>query len=163
MRKLLFTFAMCLLTFAACTQDISFESLKAQLCDKSLPLINLNVEIDKVSKPEYTNATIEIADPQKRTDKVNRKLLGLKKTGKDDDGKPVIKGVLYKGKEWGPATFLYGYKDEGMNGAMWNGWELEYPEDHPCPDAYMPLKDFIDYSENSSDDEFKSGINKRFY
>lgn len=275
MRKLLFAFAMCLLTFAASAQEVSFESLKAQLCDKSLPLINLNVEIDKVSKPEYTNATIEIADPQKRTDKtnvvttfackvkyrgnsavyydkksfgvkllntqgeeldanlfglrksdtwilnamaidrlrmrdrvnfdvwndmsatpystdlnrrngtkgifvelfingsyqglycftdkVNRKLLGLKKTGKDDDGKPVIKGVLYKGKEWGPATFLYGYKDEDMNGAMWNGWELEYPEDHPCPDAYMPLKDFIDYSENSDDDEFKSGINKRFY
>lgn len=273
-KSLLFT-ALYMYSFAGNAQEVTFESLKSRLTDKSLPLININVEIDKVSKPEYTNATIEIADPQKRTDnenvtttfackvkyrgssslqydkksfglkllndkgksldadmfgirksdawilnamaidrlrmrdrvnfdvwnemsatpystdyaqrngtdglfvelfingtyhglycftdKVDRKLLGLKKLDEDSEGNNVVKGVMYKGDRWTDATQLNGYYDEDMYGVSWNGWELEYPEDNPCPDAYMPMKDFIDYCVSSTDEEFKDGIDNRFY
>lgn len=56
---------------AISAQVATFEEMKAQLSDKSLPIINITVEIDKVSKPEYTNADIEIADPERRTDPEN--------------------------------------------------------------------------------------------
>lgn len=52
-------------------QVATFEEMKARLNDKSLPIVNLTVEIDKVSKPEYTSADIEIADPERRTDPEN--------------------------------------------------------------------------------------------
>lgn len=275
MKKSLIATALCLCSFTANAQEATFESLKAQLNDKSLPLINLTVEIDKVSKPEYTNATIEIADPQKRTDsenvtttfackvkyrgssslqydkksfgvkllndkgksldadmfgirnsdawilnamaidrlrmrdrvnfdvwnemsatpystdyaqrngtdglfvelfingkyhglycftdKIDRKLLNLKKLDKDSDGNPIVKGVMYKGDRWSAATHLNGYNSENMYKSEWNGWELEYPDEAPCPDAYTPLKDFIDYCTTSTDEEFKDGIDKNFY
>lgn len=275
MKKLLLATALCLHAFAAGAQEATFEGLKAQLNDKSLPLVNINVEIDKVSKPEYTNATIEIADPLKRTDgentdctfackvkyrgssslnydkksfgvkllnesgksletnvfgirksdawilnamaidrlrmrdrlnfdvwnemsatpystdyaqrngtdglfvelfingkyhglycfsdKVDRKLLNIKKFDTNSDGTPKIKGVMYKGDSWSDATRLNGYYDADMYAATWNGWELEYPEDYPCPDAYTPMRDFIDYCTSSTDEEFENGINKRFY
>lgn len=249
--------------------------MKAKLNDKSLPIINMMVEIDKVSKPEYTNATIEIADPQMRTDnrsvvttfhckvkyrgstslayekksftvklldengkkleanlfgireddawilnamaidrlrmrdrvnfdiwnemsatpystdyecrngtkglfvelfvngeyhglycftdKINRKLLNVKKASTDDDGAPIIKGVMYKGDGWCDATTLWGYNEESMEEPSWNEWELDYPDDYPCTEAYSPLKEFIDYCSKSTDEEFQNGIDKRFY
>lgn len=63
--------ALCISCIAANAQVATFEEMKAQLNDKSLPLINMTVEIDKVSKPEYTNATIEVVDPLKRIDSEN--------------------------------------------------------------------------------------------
>lgn len=260
---------------AISAQVATFEEMKAQLSDKSLPIINITVEIDKVSKPEYTNADIEIADPERRTDpenvctryqckvkyrgsssmqyekksfnvkllndkgksldanlfgirkddawildamamdrlrmrnrvnfdiwnemsatpystdyerrngtkglfvelfingkyhglycfsdKVNRKLLKIKKAEEGEDGNAAIRGVMYKGEQWGEATLFWGYKEESMYGETWNGWELEYPEDYPSPEAYAPLRDFIDYCATPSDAEFKNGINERFY
>ena len=55
----------------ACAQTTDYERIKAQADASSLPLVNICVEIDKVCKPTYTSATIEIHDPQKRTDKEN--------------------------------------------------------------------------------------------
>lgn len=258
-------------------QVATFEEMKARLNDKSLPIINITVEIDKVSKPEYISAAIEIADPERRTDqenlcttfrckvkyrgssamqyekksfavkllndkgksldanlfgirkddawildamaidrlrmrnrvnfdiwnemsstpyptdyerrngtkglfvelfingkyhglycftdKVNRKLLGVKKAEvkEGDNTPPTIRGVMYKGEQWSNATLLWGYNEESMYGETWNGWELDYPDDYPCPEAYTPMKDFVDYCVKSSDEEFKDGINKRFY
>ena len=200
-----------------------YDSLKLQLHEQSLPLINLVVDIDHVSKPTYTPAFVEICDPMKRmggdgvtllvckvkyrgntsirydkksftiqvvdgqgeelnanlfglrrdktwvldamavdrirmrnrvnfdvwnamsrvpydteldrrngtvglfvelfingeyhglycfTDKVNRKLLDLKKPRVDDKGQPIIRGVLYKGREWSSATRLRGYETD---------------------------------------------------
>lgn len=275
MKKIMLAIALCISCIAANAQVATFEEMKAQLNDKSLPLINMTVEIDKVSKPEYTNATIEVVDPLKRidsenvvttlqckvkyrgntalqfdkksfgikllnekgksldanmfgireddawildamaidrlrmrnrvnfdvwndmsatpystdyeqrngtkglfvelfingkyhglycfTDKINRKLLGIKKLDKDDEGYPVVKGVMYKGGQWSDATRLNGYYEDSMYGASWNEWELDYPDDCPCPEAYTPLKEFIDYCVKSSDEEFKEGINERFY
>ena len=200
-----------------------YDSLKLQLHEQSLPLVNLMVDIDHVSKPTYTPAFVEICDPLKRmggdgvtllackvkyrgntsirydkksftiqvvdgqgeelnanlfglrrdktwvldamavdrirmrnrvnfdvwnamsrvpydteldrrngtvglfvelfingeyhglycfTDKVNRKLLDLKKPRVDDKGQPIIRGVLYKGREWSSATRLRGYETD---------------------------------------------------
>lgn len=43
-----------------------YDSLKLQLHEQSLPLVNLMVDIDHVSKPTYTPAFVEICDPLKR-------------------------------------------------------------------------------------------------
>lgn len=83
------------------------------------------------------------------TDKVNRKLLDLKKPRVDDKGQPIIRGVLYKGREWSSATRLRGYETDTTWQKKWNGWELAYPEDYPCEEAYLPLVRFIDYCAKS--------------
>lgn len=49
-------------------QTLDFTAMKNEINEKSLPLVNVTVEIDKVNKPEYTPTKIEIVDPQKRTD-----------------------------------------------------------------------------------------------
>lgn len=43
------------------------------------------------------------------SDKIDRKLLGLKKARVNDDGTIYIRGVLYKGNTWSNATQLWGY------------------------------------------------------
>lgn len=80
------------------------------------------------------------------TDKINRKLLGLKKAKEDeDDGSVTIRGVLYKGDQWTAATQLYGYDtSEPVDRENWNGWELQHPDDYPCAEAWQPLMNFID-------------------
>ena len=79
------------------------------------------------------------------TDKINRKLLGLKKV-KEDDGSVIVRGLLYKGDSWTDATNLDGYdKNEPMDGETWNGWELQYPDDYPSTEAWQPIADFIDF------------------
>lgn len=276
MKKFLLTLAISLqaIALAATTID-DFETMKTKLGEKSLPIVNLTVDIATVSKPNYTNATIEIADPLRRTDgenmvttisckvkyrgntslrydkksfnvkllnekgksldmamfgmrkddawildamaidrvrmrnrlnfdtwnamsrtpydtdydrrngtqglfvelfingkyhglycftdKINRKLLGIKKAETGADGSTTIKGVLYKGDQWSDATRLNGYYEQDMNGASWNEWELDYPDDYPCTEAYTPLKNFIDYCVHSSDADFEEGIDENFY
>lgn len=259
---------------AICSQTPNFTTMKKMIGDNSLPLVNLTVEINKVSKPEYTQAIIEIVDPLKRTDgniestfnckvkyrgasslvydkksfnvkllnekgkslnasilgirkddawildamaidrlrmrnrvnfdiwnsmsstpystdtenrngtkgyfvelfingeyhglycmsdKVNRKLLGIRKADDKDKDNVKINGVMYKCESWGDAAHLNGYDEESMDGEIWNNWSLDYPDDYPCAESYMPLKEFIDYCVSSSDDEFTKGIDKRFY
>lgn len=70
MKRILFTILVCVQAFASFAQS-QYTELLNRLSDKSLPLVNITVEIDKVSKPEYTPATIEIADLQMRTDGEN--------------------------------------------------------------------------------------------
>lgn len=256
------------------SQTPNFATMKNMIGANSLPLVNLTVEIDKVTKSEYTQAKIEIVDPLKRTDgdiestfnckvkyrgasslayekksfnvkllnekgkslnatilgirkddawildamaidrlrmrnrvnfdiwnsmsstpystdtdnrngtkgyfvelfingeyqglycmsdKVNRKLLGVKKPDDKDKDNVKINGVMYKCESWGLSAELNGYKEENMDGEMWNNWSLDYPDDYPCAESYMPLKDFIDYCASSSDDDFIEGIDKQFY
>ena len=274
MKRILFTILVCVQAFASFAQS-QYTELLNHLSDKSLPLVNITVEIDKVSKPEYTPATIEIADLQMRTDgenvitkfnakvkyrgntslyydkksfnvklldeknksldanilgmrtsdawildamaidrarmrnrvnfdtwnamsqtpyatdfaqrngtvgtfvevfingkyhglycctdKIDRKLLGIKKADKDKNDNPVIKGIMYKGDQWSDATRLNGYVEQEMTGASWNEWELDYPDEYPCEEAYMPMKNFIDYCVSTSDDDFEKGIGENFY
>lgn len=275
MRKALLTLLLTVQAVWICAANIaSYEQMKAQLNDKSLPLVNITVDISIVSKPYYTNATIEIADPQARTDgnvvttfnckvkyrgatslwydkksfavklldadgnsldapvlgireddswilgamaidrvrmrdrlnfdiwnefsktpydtdyngrngtkgyfvelfingkyhglycltdKVNRKLLGVKKAKTDNYGNPTINGVMYKCAEWGDASYLKGYYQQSMNGESWNNWELDYPDDYPCETAYTPLKNFIDYCTKTSDADFEAGLDENVY
>jgi hypothetical protein len=51
------------------------------------------------------------------SDKIDRKLLGLKKTKLDDEGEVSIRGLLYKGIKW------HGYCDDSGNITSF------YPED----------------------------------
>ena len=57
-----------ILATAVSAQTPDYATLKASLSKKSLPLVNITVEIGNVSKPNYLPAKIEIADPWKRTD-----------------------------------------------------------------------------------------------
>ena len=89
------------------------------------------------------------------TDKVNRELLGLKKAKLDDEtGKLTVRGVLYKGESWSTATIsMTSYKNARTDTDHWNGWQLSYPDDYPCLQAWQPLMTFIDFI-NSDDDVF---------
>ena len=84
------------------------------------------------------------------SDKVNRKLLGIKKADDTDKDNVKINGVMYKCESWGDAANLNGYNEESMDKEIWNNWSLDYPDDYPCADSYMPLKEFIDYCTSSS-------------
>ena len=275
MRKSVTILAMLFCSIAACMANTNdYETIKSSLNEKSLPLVNITVEIDKVNKPEYTPATIEVTDPQKRTngeesvtfnckvkyrgasssgydkksfavkllnekgksldasmfgireddawildamavdrirmrnrlnfdiwnamsqtpyntdnanrngtmgyfvelfingeyhglycftDKVNRKLLGVKKAKENDDNSVTIKGVVYKCASWDDSAFLKGYDEQDMNNTIWNAWELDYPDDYPCEEAYMPLKDFIDFCAKTTDTEFADGLDDNLY
>lgn len=257
-------------------QDVAsdFESLKNQLSDSSLPLVNITVDLDNVSRESYTNASIEIVDPLMRTDgnvstmlsckvkyrgtyssylnkksfavklldddgesldasilgirkddawildamavdrirmrnrvnfdvwnamsrtpyetkydnrngtlgffvevfineayqglycmtdKINRKLLNLDKAKTDSNGNPIINGVLYKCEIWGDAAYFAGYDDSPMTEEVWNGWELQYPDDYPCEQAYTPLKEFIDFCSTSTDSELVAQLDNEIY
>ncbi len=275
MKKAIFTLLLTVQAIVASAADaVTYEQMKQQLNEKSLPLINITVDIASVTKPNYTQATIEIADPLARTDgnvvttfnckikyrgatslwynkksfavklldsegnsldapvlgnreddawilgamaidrvrmrdrlcfdiwnefsttpystdyagrngtkgnfvevfingkyhglycmtdKINRKLLGVKKANTDESGNPVINGVMYKCAEWTDAAYLSGYYSQSMTGASWNSWELDYPDDYPCETAYTPLKNFIDYCAKTSDDDFTSGLDENLY
>lgn len=96
------------------------------------------------------------------SDKVNRKLLGLKKV-EEEDGSPHIRGVLYKCVRWGTGAGLNGYAKQDMTQAEWNTWELKYPDDYPCEAAYAPLKELIDFCTITGSSTFMADIDKHFY
>lgn len=81
------------------------------------------------------------------SDKINRKLLDLKKVKENDDGSFEVRGVLYK----------HGTQDIGVQNERcfnddysacvvgWhNAWELSEPDDFPCEAAWQPLLDAYD-------------------
>ena len=97
------------------------------------------------------------------TDKIDRKLLGLKKAKENNDGSVNIRGLLYKGSAWTVATELGGYDaSKSFDEETWNGWELQYPDDYPCYDAWKPLMDLIDFC-NTDINYFKENYRKHFY
>ena len=81
------------------------------------------------------------------TDKIDRKLLGLKKAKVDNNGEVTVKGLLYKGNAWNDYTdiFLLSYKEADTDKDTWNAWELQYPDDYPSIDTWQPLMDLIDF------------------
>ena len=100
------------------------------------------------------------------TDKINRKLLDLKKAQVDEEGNVTTRGVLYKGEKWGDYTdiWLLGYEEADTDTTAWNAWELQYPDDYPSQEAWQPLMDLIDFcSEATSDEEFLEAYQDWFY
>ena len=97
------------------------------------------------------------------TDKIDRKLLGLKKAKEQSDGSVYVRGVLYKGESWTDATGMSGYDtSESFDEESWNGWELQYPDDYPCYDAWKPLMNLIDFC-NTRNAFFKLHYRQHFY
>lgn len=97
------------------------------------------------------------------TDKINRKLLGLKKIKEEDDGTITTRGLLLKCNAWCDAATLLGYEDELMNSEEWNNWELQYPDDYPSKETYTPLADLIDFCTKTSDNVFKTEYEQHFW
>ena len=100
------------------------------------------------------------------TDKIDRKLLGLKKAKVADDGEVTVKGLLYKGNAWNDYTdiFLLSYKDADTSKDAWNSWELQYPDDYPSLGTWQPLMNLIDFcSDETSDEEFEASYKDYFY
>ena len=98
------------------------------------------------------------------TDKIDRKLLGLKKAKVSDDGQVTIRGLLYKGLDWKTGWDLRGYNNVATNKKTWNAWELQYPEDYPSIDTWRPLMDLIDFcSDATPEDVFIQEYQNYFY
>lgn len=74
MKKNLVFYIFALLSIGA--SAATFDEIKNQSGEKSIPLINITVDIDKVNKPEYTECEIEIFDKQSRTN--NSETVSLK-------------------------------------------------------------------------------------
>lgn len=81
------------------------------------------------------------------SDKVNRKLLGLKKAASKNV--PQARGRLYKCTTADtPAHFLqWPDKEYATNGLKWTDWELKYPNENIYSDTYQPLIDLIHFTD----------------
>jgi len=97
------------------------------------------------------------------TDKIDRKLLGLKKT-KEEKGDTLIRGLLYKGTTWDSASDLLSYEKVEMDSDHWNAWELQYPNDNILNGVWNPLMQLIDFcSDSTADDTFSREYQNYFY
>lgn len=93
------------------------------------------------------------------TDKINRKLLNLKKPKTNDDGSlQQVRGVLYKHgtndieDQNNPGFFV----DNTVYIPQWHdAWELHEPEDFPCAEAWQPLVDLYNNSNYDNIDYVK--------
>lgn len=80
------------------------------------------------------------------SDRINRKLLNLKKVKEQEDGTVLIRGVLYKS---GTMNMLNqnepAYSDDSVTCVVeWHdAWELKYPEEYAGRVAWQPLQDAI--------------------
>lgn len=82
------------------------------------------------------------------SDKINRKLLDLKKPQIDEDtGEVTIRGVLYKNgtndiADQTKPGFFNDYID--FVALYHDAWELHEPEEYACPEAWEPLQELYD-------------------
>lgn len=83
------------------------------------------------------------------TDKIDRKLLGLKKAKTDGDS-VTIRGLLYKGINWQRGYDLRSYDTANVDADTWNAWELQYPDDYPSAKTWQPLMDLIDFCSDAT-------------
>lgn len=98
------------------------------------------------------------------SDKVDRKLLGLKKVQHEAGNDVRVRGLLYKGQAWGSSDDLRSYEEDDVLSGTWNIWELQYPDDYASADTWQPLMDLIDFcSDKTSDEAFAQGYEDYFY
>ena len=87
------------------------------------------------------------------TDRINRKLLDLKKVKEHEFGPDTVRGVLYKS---GTQDLLRQEErsfspDSSVCVVEWhNAWELSYPEDHGGMEAWSPLLDMFDNGQSAA-------------
>ena len=80
------------------------------------------------------------------TDRINRKLLDLKKVKENDDGTMQVRGVLYKSGTQSILNqneFAYNEDYTACTVEWHNAWELSFPEDYASPAVWQPLQDAI--------------------
>ena len=98
------------------------------------------------------------------TDKIDRKLLNLKKAKEDKEGNVTINGIMYKGDTWDFGWNLLSYEEARTDTTQWGAFELQYPDDYPSINTWQPLMDLIDYCSKKTDDEyFLANYNDYFY
>lgn len=97
------------------------------------------------------------------TDKINRKLLGLKKPKVDDTtGDVTVRGVLYKhGTNDIADQTVPGFYEGGI---VWvarprDAWELHEPEEYPGPETWAPMTDLYDNNNFSNYNYVKEHFN----
>lgn len=98
------------------------------------------------------------------TDKINRKLLNLTKVQFGlDSTKVTPRGLLYKGKQWGEDTYLNSVPSGSLSASLtWGNWELEYPDEYPSSDAWVPLRNLINFG-RQSDSRFTQNFDQFYY
>ena len=95
------------------------------------------------------------------TDKINRKLLNLKKV-QDEGGVVTVRGLLYKSNLWDNTSLNTDNLLPGasMDTVSWNNWELQYPDDYPGQSAWAPLYNLYGVC---SSDSMKTAFANYFY
>lgn len=97
------------------------------------------------------------------SDKVNRKLLNLRKAKQNDDGTITVKGLLYKGTNNKLSSKLIEYEQEPTDSVVWNSFELQHPDDYPSLQAWQPLINLIEFNGNSTDEFFRENYRQWYY
>ena len=85
-------------------------------------------------------------------DRINRKLLDLKKTKEETDGSVQIRGVLYKSgtSDINPQEKPGYNEDLTACVVSWhNAWELTYPDEYACLEAWEPLQEAFANGKNA--------------
>ena len=80
------------------------------------------------------------------SDRINRKLLDLKKVKEEDNGTQTVRGVLYKNGTQDIGNQNEPCYNEDMSACVveyHNAWELTYPEDMCSEAVWAPLQDAI--------------------
>ena len=97
------------------------------------------------------------------SDKIDRKLLDLKKVKYNEDSTAItVRGVLYKSNSWDNTSLnISNMVESSMDTTVWNNWELEYPDDYPSSEAWMPLKEL--YELCSDNTAFLNGFSTSFF
>ena len=82
------------------------------------------------------------------SDKINRKLLGLKKTNGSNAGSE-LRGRLYKCKTGDTPTHFLQMPEESYptDGEKWGDWFLKYPSENKYADTYDPLIELIGFTD----------------
>jgi hypothetical protein len=87
-------------------------------------------------------------------ERVDNKQLQLKKyTDK-------IRGELYKGENWGPATMFTSAPAYDNNSLLWSGFEYEFPDELV---DWKNLHDFVDFAVNSSNSTFNNNYKSKIH
>jgi len=98
------------------------------------------------------------------SDKVDRKLLGLKKAKVDKAGNVTVRGLLYKGNSWLKGWDLKDYADARTDTVVWNAWKLKVPDEYPCDAAWNPLQELIGFcADKNPAAEFEAHFDEHFY
>jgi hypothetical protein len=87
------------------------------------------------------------------SERIDRKQLKLKKYNNG------IIGELYKGSDWGGATTFTGLPPFDNTSLLWGGFEYKHPEEKT---NWTNLYNFVDFVENSNNQDFYSQYQKRF-